>query len=333
MYDVRRFQQEILPLVGEPLRSILGHLAPEAVASLEEVRLRLGQPVAAQTGQTSFFVAADGRLVTGGEQAYVVTAEDIQVVMQLVSRASIYALEEELRQGYLTVPGGHRLGLAGEAVLEGGRLHHLKHIAAINIRLARELPGCADAVMPFLIDRRENRVYRTLLVSPPRAGKTTLLRDIVRQLSDGIPELGWGGVNVALVDERSEIAACYRGRAQHDVGRRTDILDGCPKAEGMLLAVRSLSPAVVATDEIGSAADLTAVAETLNAGVAVVATVHAGNLGELQARPLWQEFWSRLACERLVVLNRTLGVGTVGGILDGRGHPLLERPLRLARAG
>lgn len=330
MADVcERLAREIAPWIPEPIRSLVGKLEPQLVVELEEIRLRVGRPLALEVGGRSLFLTPEARLTGDRDQGYLVGSQDLARLLQLVSQASFYALEEELRQGYITIPGGHRVGLGGEAVVQGGRVRHLKHISSASIRLSRQVPGCADAVMPFLIRNNGGPPCRTLILSPPRCGKTTLLRDIVRQLSDGVPGLGFPGVNVVLVDERSEVAGCYHGIPQNDVGTRTDVLDGCPKGEGMLMAVRALSPAVVATDEIGSQEDLAAVREMLNAGVAVVTTVHAASLEELRRRPAWAAVLEQQVFERFIILGRSLGCGTVEKVVAGDGKAvLLDRPLR-----
>lgn len=334
MDDVyERLVREIMLWLPEPIRSLVGKLGRAAVVELEEIRLRVGRPLALEAGGRSLFLTPEAGLTEDKGKGYKVSSQDLARLLQLVSQASLYALEEELRQGYITLPGGYRVGLGGEAVVEGGRIRHLKHISSASIRLSRQVPGCADAVMPFVLRNHGGHPYRTLIVSPPRCGKTTLLRDMVRQLSDGVRGSGFPGVNVVLVDERSEVAGCYHGMPQNDVGARTDVLDGCPKGEGMLMAIRALSPAVVATDEIGTPVELAAVQEMLNAGVAVVTTVHAADLGELSRRTAWAAVLEQQVFERFIIMGRSCGSGTIEKILAADGRTvLLGRPLR-ASAG
>jgi stage III sporulation protein AA len=258
-----------------------------------------------------------------------VTGDDIAKTLQLISNNSLYALEQEFRHGYLTLPGGHRVGFVGEAVLEKGRIKTLKHVSSLNFRLARQLKGCADPLMPYLLRSGSARPYHTLIISPPRCGKTTLLRDIVRQLSNGVDSLGFSGTDIGLVDERSELAGCFQGVPQNEIGVRTDVLDNCPKSEGMLLLLRSMSPQVVATDEIGQADDIAVLEEMLNAGIAIITTVHGLNLHEIELRPAWHRILSARVFERYVVLGRTLGPGTIETIIDGINQVALStRPLR-----
>jgi stage III sporulation protein AA len=176
--------------------------------------------------------------------------------------------------------------------------------------------------VPYILNFRELRPYHTLLISPPRAGKTTILRDLVRLLSSGIPDLHFPGLSVGVVDERGELAACYDGVPQHDLGPRVDVLDHCPKALGMLMLLRSMSPQVVATDEIGRPEDVTALWEMVNTGLSVLATAHASSWEELEQRPYLRDLVRDRIFQRYVFLSRRRGPGTVDGIWDEERHQL-----------
>jgi stage III sporulation protein AA len=162
-------------------------------------------------------------------KAVQITKNEIRETMEYISNYSLYAFEDEIRQGFITINGGHRIGIAGKIIIENDEIKGMKHISFINIRLAHQVKGCANKVIPYLIDEKTKGIYHTLIISPPRCGKTTLLRDIIRQLSDGNSR--YPGMNVGVVDERSEIGACYMGTPQNDLGIRTDVLDCCPKAK------------------------------------------------------------------------------------------------------
>ena len=185
---------------------------------------------------------------------------EIEETMEYVANYSMYAYEEELRQGFLTIGGGHRVGVVGKAVSEDGHIRSMKYISCINVRIAHEVRGCADAVMPYVAGRGD--VRHTLIISPPGCGKTTLLRDMIRQISNGGKHCR--GRTVGVVDERSELGGAYRGIPQNDLGMRTDLLDCCPKAEGMMLLIRSMTPQVIAVDEIGGEEDIRAVETAVN---------------------------------------------------------------------
>lgn len=313
---VESIRRDILPYLPDTIRRELTERSPSVLGELEEIRLRQGRPLV--------LVLHDRELITD----HLVTADEMSRALQLMSQSSIYALEEELRQGYLTLTGGHRVGFVGRAVLERGRIKTLKHIAGLNIRVSRELPGVADAVLPLLISAPRRcgswpgaasgpaTVLSTLIVGPPRSGKTTLLRDICRQLSAGQPALGLPGLKVGLVDERSEIAGCHQGVPQRDVGLRTDVLDACPKAEGVMLMIRSMSPDVIVTDELGRSEDVTAVEEAANAGVALIATVHGNGPSDLERRPSLRQLLATGVFRRIILLGRDRGPGTVLDVLD-----------------
>jgi len=291
---------------------------------IEEIRLRSGLPVIVRTFNDELFLTDRG-VATSRNDAYICRERDIQVLVNQISGGALYSLEEELKYGFVTIPGGHRLGFTGRVIIEGGVVKTLRDLTGVNVRFARQVKDCASRVIPY-ITSRGTLPWNTLIISPPQCGKTTLLRDIVRTISGGT-----GGVQVGVVDERSEIAGCYKGLPQLELGLRTDVLDGCPKAQGMIMLVRSMSPQVIATDEIGRAEDVYAILEMLNAGVRVVTTVHGSSLDEISKRPQLGQLVKEIVFQRYIILGRSLGVGTVEQILDETGKNILAVPMRLCR--
>ena len=266
------------------------------------------------------------RLRVGGEgfltdhdDKYVVTREDLKETMEYISGYSLYSYEDEMRQGFLTVQGGHRVGVTGKVILDGNEIQGMKYISCINVRLAHEVVGCADQVMPYI--RKKDWVAHTLIVSPPRGGKTTLLRDIIRQLSNGEEKKKMPGVTVGVVDERSELAGSYQGVPQNDLGMRTDVLDGCPKAEGMEMLIRSMSPAVVAVDELGRKEDFKAVESVIHSGCKVIATAHGNSIEDVIHQPYFERLVRRRVFERYIFLDKGEHAGTILGIYDRNGRP------------
>ncbi len=275
----------------------------------EEIRIRIGQPVEFLYGTGSRYLVmkngtcsfCDVREAESAEEyLYRVRAADIAEMLNYISNYSLYAYREEVKQGFITIQGGHRIGIAGTAAVEGGKIAGMSHITFLNIRIAHERTGCADKLLPFLF--RGRNLCSTLLISAPGAGKTTYLRDSIRALSEGTRDMP--GMRVCVVDERSEIAACHRGVPQNDLGPRTDVLDGCPKAEGMLLMLRAMSPQVIAVDELGTEKDFMAVEQAACSGSRILGTVHAGEIGELTGKPHMRRWLGNRIFERYVLIRR-----------------------------
>lgn len=236
---------------------------------------------------------------------YIVSKEDVKYILQRISNFSLYAFEEDIKQGFITIKGGHRVGLAGECVIEGKKIKTIKNITSLNVRICREIIGCSKSVIKYIFNN--SRVKNTLIISPPKCGKTTILRDIARELSDG-------GKKVAIVDERSEIAACYEGIPQMSLGIRVDVLDNCLKSEGMMMAIRSLSPEVIICDEIGTLSDVESLVMAFNSGVNIVTTVHGFTIEDFLNRKVFNEINENNILERIIVLSNRKGVGTIEGV-------------------
>ena len=307
----------IIKLLSPGIRYILSQFKID-FSDLVEIRLRINEPLILIFSTGEFFVKDGKGLISTSKEAYRVTSADIKSTIDFVSDYSLYAYEDEIRQGFITVKGGHRVGLAGQIVLENGRIRNVKNISFINIRMAHQIKGCAMEVLPYIV--KDGKLFHTLIISPPACGKTTLLRDIVRCVSNGTSYCK--GMNVGVVDERSEIAACYMGVPQNDVGLRTDILDCCPKAEGMMMLLRSMNPRVIAVDEIGSREDIDAIAYVINCGCGILATVHGSSIDDIRNKPVLRKLVEERVFERYVVLGCSRGIGSVENIFDERGNEL-----------
>ena len=264
---------------------------------IQEIRIKVGKPIILN--------------LSYGEKIleYKTKVEDLKFMMAKISNYSLYAFEEEIKQGYITLKGGLRIGLAGECVISNGEVRTIKNISSLNIRISREVVGSSDKVMKLITNN--NRVYNTLIVSPPKCGKTTILRDIARNISNGMYKISLSGKKVVIVDERSEIAACYNGIPQMNVGIRADILDNCLKKSGMIMAIRSLSPEVLVCDEIGTKGDLEALNMAFNCGVNIIATVHGYDINDVYGRAVFKDLIDNCILERIILLSNRKGAGTI----------------------
>ncbi|MBN8432808.1 stage III sporulation protein AA [Priestia flexa] len=298
---------EIVAIFPEGIKRNVQPYIQRYIDTLEEVRIRIGRPIELTIDSQPVFLS------------YVVTAEDTLFILNKLSHFSIYMIEEELKKGYVTIEGGHRVGLAGKVITENGHVRVIRDVTSFNIRVAKEQIGIAEPLIPLLY---QSRWLSTILIGPPQTGKTTMIRDLARMMSTGNRQRKIEAVKVGIVDERSEIAGCVKGVPQHTFGTRIDVLDSCPKAEGMMMMIRSMSPNVLIVDEVGSEEDCQAVLEAVNAGVQVFMTVHGYDLFDLNKRPSLKQLIELEVFERYMVLTNENGPGTVKIIYDRGRKPL-----------
>lgn len=255
--------------------------AVRELAGLQEIRLRAGRPVILYGAGREYFLDSGGALTERREDAFCVDRQALEAVLKTVCQDSLYAFEDAIRQGFLTVAGGHRIGISGQAVLDGsGRIRTIKNISFLNIRIARQVRDAADRILPLVYDGGE--LLNTLILASPGCGKTTLLRELIRQVSDG--NAFGAGQTVGVVDERSELAGSFLGVPQNDLGIRTDVLDACPKSTGMLLLLRAMSPGVIAIDELGSREEMEALYQAAACGCRILATAHGNTPADVERR-------------------------------------------------
>lgn len=290
--------EQILKKLPERIRGPVLELPQALLDGLEEIRLKAGGDVRV--------ISKNQEIVVALKKNAMVTRDELDTILNNLLDYSYYAYEEELAKGYITIEGGHRVGVCGRAVMDKGKVSLIKEVSSLNLRRSREIPGVADRVLSHVLDK-EGNLQNTLIVSPPKCGKTTLLRDLTRALS-------YRGFKIGLCDERSELAGTYMGTPSFDLGPRTDVLDGCPKAEGMIMLIRAMSPDAVVTDEIGKKEDIDAVETALCAGVSILTTIHgrdyedvaASNIGPLVKKGVFS---------RLLFLTNDPRTGTLGEVL------------------
>lgn len=303
-----RKKQQIVQVLA---RTIVQCLEEEQFSfdEIQEIKLRAGKPlIVIYKGKEKMVLQK------------VVTKEEIRETMEYISNYSLYAYEQELKQGFITIEGGHRVGMAGQVIMEEGRIKSLKYISSINIRVSHEVKSCADQIFPYITYNKQ--MYHTLLISPPRCGKTTLLRDMIRQVSNGN---AWvKGCTVGVVDERSELGSCYLGNPQNDIGVRTDILDRCPKADGMIMLIRSMAPQVLAVDEIGVKEDVHAIEYAMHCGCKMLATAHGDSMEELMRKPIFETIIQKKRFERYVILSNYRRIGGIEAIYDENGNVVCQ---------
>ena len=263
--------------------------------NIQEIRIGIGKPCILIENQEEIILKN------------IVSKLDMKYIIQKISNYSIYAYEEEIRQGFITIKGGHRVGIAGQCVMENDRVKTIKNIVSLNIRICHEIIGCSDRIMRYI--NTKDRINNTIIVSPPGCGKTTLLRDIANKLS-------CFGKRVSIIDERSEIAACDIGIPRLQVGLRTDVLDNCKKSIGMIMAIRSLSPEVIICDEIGSEEDIRALFFAYNSGITIITTVHGYDINDVINRNSFSKLIENKIIKKIIVLSKRCGIGTIERVYD-----------------
>lgn len=310
MEDMKKKNQkkQIIRVLSESVQKIIEQERMD-FSELQEIRLRIGQPV------TVLYQNEELILPTMYSEKKRLGKQEMKETIEHISNYSLYAYEHELKQGFITIEGGHRVGMAGQVIMEGGKIKNMKYISSINIRVSHEVLDCANKIFPYITYNKQ--MYHTLIISPPRCGKTTLLRDVVRQISDGNRWIK--GCTVGVVDERSELGGCYLGVIQNNLGMRTDILDRCPKADGMIMLIRSMAPQVVAVDEIGAKEDVHAIEYAMHCGCKMLATAHGDSMEEICKKPIFEKLIREKRFERYVILSNRYRLGWIEAVYDENG--------------
>ena len=257
---------------------------------LQEIRIRVNKPIILKLRKLEVVIE------------YEISQTEILQIVEKLCNNSIYAYKNQMCEGFITIKGGHRVGITGSAVMDNGKIINIKYITSLNFRVAREVENCSYSILNQVVDVKNDTINNTLIVSPPGKGKTTMLRDLIKNISNGIPKINFRGRNCGVVDERGEIAAMYQGIPQNNVGIRTDIIENISKAKGMKMLIRSMSPEVIACDEIGSKEDIQAIKEAMLSGVKGIFTMHGRNLNDIKANTYINELVENKTIEKIIIL-------------------------------
>lgn len=264
-------------------RNISSIIEQEKIGSLQEIRVR--------TNRQAILKYNNEEVITN----YIPQEKEMINILQMLCENSIYSYQSQLAQGFITLYGGHRVGVTGNIAMKDGKISNINYISALNFRIAKELIGVSESIIREVLSNGE--VNNTLIISKPGCGKTTLLRDLIRNLSDC-------GKTISLIDERGEIAAMYKGVPQNDVGLRTDVMDNVTKSLGMKIAVRTMAPDVIVADEIGTKDDVDAINYGICSGVKGIFTAHASDINELKLNKNLEKLYEQRLFKKLIFLEK-----------------------------
>ena len=313
---MNKLPEEIINSLNSKIKKHFINIRGDLINSIEEIRLRIDRPLMVIGNNKDYFLnIKENSLDVRPNNPYIVTKEDIESTFQLICKYSIHSFLEDIKKGFITIKGGHRVGIGGKIICEEDGVKNIKNISSLNIRICKEVINCSKKIINYII-KPPKSIYNTLIISPPQCGKTTLLRDIIRNISSGINEYKFEGIKVAVIDERNEISGSYIGVPQMDIGIRTDIIESCPKDIGIMMLLRSMSPNVIVTDEIGSSKEINALYTALNGGVGLITTVHGHGLEDIKNRKELNKLLDKELFKRVITLSSRLGVGTIEKIYD-----------------
>lgn len=278
--------EHILKCFPKTIKEILSTLSQEEIEIIEEIRVRSNLPIILKLGQAEKIID------------YRVNTEEMNYIFQKICENSVYTYQNQIASGYITLQGGNRVGIVGTAVMQNGRVSNLNYISSFNFRISRQIIGSSNSFIDELIEDGQT-IYNTLIVASPGLGKTTILRDIVRNISNGIDNK-LQGLNVSVIDERGEIAGSYKGVMQNDLGIRTDVISDIPKSVGIIMSVRSMAPQVIVADEIGSKEDIESIQIAMCLGVKGIFTVHGKNLEDVKQNVALRELIQENTFQKII---------------------------------
>ena len=264
------------------VQAILNSINEKEIETLEEIRIRVSKPIILKVANKEIIVE------------YIVTTQDILEIVEKITENSMYSYQQQICSGYITLKGGHRVGISGNVVMEENKVINVNYIYSLNFRIARQIIGVAEKVVNEVL--KNDEVSNTLIISKPGAGKTTILRDLIRIISKT--------KTVGVVDERGEIAAMYKNEPQNDLGIKVDILSNISKSFGIKMLVRSMSPDVIVADEIGTKEDIEAIKYAVTSGVKGIFTAHANNIEDIKKSPILKELLDLNLIDKIIILDK-----------------------------
>lgn len=310
-------KEKLQEYFGKEIKEVITKIDEYFFENLEEIRIRANKCIILNIKGDEYFLEKNGDIKKdfNKEKIFIPTNKGIKQTIECMSEYSLYAFEEEIKNGFITLKGGFRVGLAGSAVIENNTIKALKNISSINIRIAKQVKDCCKKAIPYL--KSGDEFFSTMIISKPNGGKTTFLRDLIKNISDL-------GNNICVIDERMEIAGVYNGVASMDLGLRTDILDKAPKQQGMINALRSMSPKFIAVDEVGTNEDIIAIEKIFNSGVKILATAHSENIEEFKDKYNFKNIIKNEYFKRYIVLKNISTKHVIEGIYNSKFEPIFK---------
>ena len=281
--------KQVLEYMSKNIKEEIEKYLQQNSEDIEEIRLRTNKPIVVKTASNNEI------------SEHIVTTEELLQTFQKVCEHSIYSYQKQICEGYITIRGGHRVGITGSCVVEAGKIINIKYISSLNFRIAREKKEASNKILKYVI--ANGHVANTLIASKPGCGKTTILRDLVRAISTGIPEYNLNGKTCGIVDERGEIAAMFKGVPQNDLGILSDVIENSTKSQGMRMLIRSMAPEIIACDEIGNKEDIEAINYAMCSGVKGIFTVHGNSLAEILLNNQIKELLEKYIIETIIFLD------------------------------
>lgn len=281
--------KDILKYFPEKIKNVIEENLADL--NLEEIRIRNNKPIILKSSNQEKLIR------------YYPNSDEMMTILQLICENSIYTYQKQIAEGFVTLKGGHRVGLSGSCVMEKGEVINISYISSFNFRISRQIIGCSKNALKYILDMNKKIVKNTLIVSPPGSGKTTLLRDVIRQISSGIKSVKFKGQTVGVVDERGEIASLYRGESQNEIGSKTDVIENTTKSIGMKMLIRSMAPEVIVADEIGGQNDIEVIKYAICSGCKGIFTAHGASFDDIYMNPVLKELVNSHIFEIIMFLN------------------------------